>query len=155
MISITLITVGNKMPAWVNEGFNDYKKRLKDVKFNLVEIPLLSRHKGAEVNKLIAKETRQIEENIPKNAYLIALDLNGTQFSSENLACKLSELNLNHSHLCFIIGGPEGIANSLLTKASLKWSLSKLTMPHTIARLCFIEAIYRAYTILQNHPYHK
>ncbi|AHE66665.1 23S rRNA (pseudouridine(1915)-N(3))-methyltransferase RlmH [Legionella oakridgensis] len=156
MLKITLITLGNKMPSWVNEAVGDYKKRLQDgIALTLVEIPLLRRGKSADLARILEKEATLMTTAIPQGARLIALDMTGESFSSEQLAHKIEQLQHINSHLCFLIGGPEGLCRKLLARCDERWSLSTLTLPHPLVRIVFIEAIYRAWSILQNHPYHK
>lgn len=156
MFKITLIALGDKMPAWVEAAVSDYQKRLKDsLHFNLLEIPLIRRGKSADLARILEKENRLIKAALPKEAYYIALDIEGHEFSSHQLADKLAKLQHINHHLCFLIGGPEGLSQALLQDCQERWSLSKLTLPHALARVVFIEALYRGYSILQGHPYHK
>ncbi|WP_133127081.1 23S rRNA (pseudouridine(1915)-N(3))-methyltransferase RlmH [Legionella nagasakiensis] len=156
MLKITLITLGNKMPSWVNEAVSDYKKRLQDgIALTLIEIPLLRRGKSADLTRILEKEATLMAAAIPQGARIIALDMTGESFSSEQLARKLEQLQHINSHLCFLIGGPEGLSRELVARCDECWSLSKLTLPHPLVRIIFIEAIYRAWSILKNHPYHK
>ncbi|WP_133129808.1 23S rRNA (pseudouridine(1915)-N(3))-methyltransferase RlmH [Legionella yabuuchiae] len=156
MLKITLITIGSKMPRWVDEAVNEFSKRLQDgVTLSLIELPLQKRGKSADLPRILEKEKLAIEAAIPTSARLIALDIQGELFTSEQLAKKIEQLQHINSHLCFLIGGPEGLPNELIAKSAERWSLSRLTLPHTLARIVFLEAIYRAWSILQNHPYHK
>lgn len=156
MFKITLITVGNKMPDWVNAAVYEFSKRLQDgISLNLIEIPMTRRGKSADLPRILEKEKKAIQNAIPPSARLIALDVGGEMFSSEQLAIKLEHLQQVNSHICFLIGGPEGLASELVAISAERWSLSKLTLPHTLARIVFLEAIYRAWSILNNHPYHK
>lgn len=144
------------MPNWVNEAVQEFSKRLQDgVSVSFTEIPLLKRGKGTDLARILEKEMALMTAAIPNNSRLIALDVLGDTFSSEGLAKHLEQLQQVSSHLCFLIGGPEGLAKPLLERCQERWSLSKLTLPHTIARIVVIEALYRAWTILHNHPYHK
>jgi 23S rRNA (pseudouridine1915-N3)-methyltransferase len=156
MLKITLITLGNKMPDWVNQGTHDYAKRFNDgIQLKLIEIPLLRRSKSSDLKRILEKETLLIQETLPHNARIIALEIEGTSFSSEELALKLSQLQQITSHLCLIIGGPEGLSQEILQLCDERWSLSKLTLPHPLVRIILLETLYRAWSILNNHPYHK
>ena len=144
------------MPSWVNEGVQEYTKRLQDgVLLNLIEIPLLRRGKTHDISRIREKEMERMRANIPAGAYLIALDAGGKSFTSEELAKKMANLQHINSHLCFLVGGPEGLSKEMIGLCQERWSLSKLTLPHPLVRVVFIEAIYRAWSILNNHPYHK
>jgi 23S rRNA (pseudouridine1915-N3)-methyltransferase len=156
MLEITLIAMGNKMPAWVTEASNEFTKRLREAfKLHLIEIPLLKRGHTHELARILDKEAARLHAAIPPHAYLISLDLGGTMFSSETLAQHLSHVQHITSHLCFVIGGPEGLPQSCLRESRERWSLSSLTLPHPLARVVLLEALYRAWSIMNNHPYHK
>jgi 23S rRNA (pseudouridine1915-N3)-methyltransferase len=156
MLKITLVTMGNKMPTWVDEAVKDYKKRLKDdISLTLIEIPLIRRGKGSDLSRIMEKERSLMSEAIPNNSRIIALDITGESFSSEALAEKIAHLQHISSHLCFLIGGPEGLSTDLIARSHERWSLSKLTLPHTLVRITLVEALYRAWSIIHNHPYHK
>ena len=92
---------------------------------------------------------------IPNGARIIALDLAGESFTSEQLSVKIERLQQITSHLCFLIGGPEGLSLEILARSNERWSLSMLTLPHTLVRITLVEALYRAWSILHHHPYHK
>ncbi|HDV5711931.1 TPA: 23S rRNA (pseudouridine(1915)-N(3))-methyltransferase RlmH [Legionella pneumophila] len=147
MLKITIITLGNKMPDWVNSGVNEYAKRFHDgIQIKLIEIPLLRRNKSSDLARILEKESALIKD---------ALHMLGKSFSSEELALKLTQLQQISSHLCFIIGGPEGLSNEILSLCDERWSLSKLTLPHPLVRIILLESLYRAWSIINNHPYHK
>lgn len=144
------------MPSWVNAAVAEFQKRLQEFsEFKLIEIPLIQRSNPHETTKILTKEHDQLLKAIPQGSYIIALDKNGKTFSSENLATKLSQLQLQTSHICFLIGGPEGFIPETLKIANEQWSLSTLTLPHMLARIVLVEAIYRGFSIIVNHPYHK
>ena len=156
MLKITVLAFGNKMPGWVSEAVQEYSKRLYDgIALQLIELSLLKRSKSTDLNRTMDKEMALMSAAIPNNARLIALDIQGETFTSEQLATKLEQVQHLSSHLCFLIGGPEGLSRALMERCHERWSLSKLTLPHTIARIVLLEAIYRAWSILHNHPYHK
>lgn len=156
MLKITLVAMGNKMPSWVNEACQEFSKRLQDgVNVQLIEIPLFKRGKSADLSRILDKELTLMRTAIPSNARLIALDKGGETFSSEALASKLQHVQHVSSHVCFLIGGPEGLAEALLAQSHERWSLSTLTLPHALARIVLLETLYRAWSILHNHPYHK
>ncbi|STX51306.1 rRNA large subunit methyltransferase [Legionella busanensis] len=156
MFKITIISCGNKMPAWIEQGFNEYSKRLKEyVKLNLIEIPLIKRTKTSDLKRILEKESLLIDAVIPDAARIIALEIGGKTFSSEKLALKFEALQQITSHVCFIIGGPEGLTPHTLARSQEQWSLSSLTLPHPLVRIVLLEAIYRAWSIIYNHPYHK
>ncbi|MGL5741230.1 MAG: 23S rRNA (pseudouridine(1915)-N(3))-methyltransferase RlmH [Legionella sp.] len=156
MLKITIITLGNKMPDWVMQGSNDYAKRFNDgIQLKIIEIPLIRRSKSSDLVRILEKEYALIKEAMPANARIIALAIEGKSFSSEELAGKISKLQQTTSHLCFVIGGPEGLSQEILKQCDERWSLSKLTLPHPLVRIMLLETLYRAWSIINNHPYHK
>lgn len=155
-MKISIVAVGTRMPAWVNEGVSDYKTRFtKDWVIELKEIAAIKRAKHYSVETLMNKEGKALLAHIPKTAYVIALDQNGKQFTSIALASQLQQWQTLYSHLCFLIGGPDGLSGECLKATQFQWSLSLLTLPHPLVRLVLIEALYRAYSILNHHPYHR
>ncbi len=156
MLKVTVITLGNKMPAWVVQGSQEYAKRLNDgIQLKIIEIPLIRRSKSSDLSKILEKESVLIQEALPHNSRIIALDIEGKSFSSEELAIKISQLQHTDSHLCFLIGGPEGLSQETLNRCDERWSLSKLTLPHPLVRIILLETLYRAWSIIHHHPYHK
>ncbi|KTC69333.1 rRNA large subunit methyltransferase [Legionella birminghamensis] len=156
MFKITIIACGNKMPSWVNEGVKEYAKRLKEAtSLNLVEIPLGKRSRPSDLARMMEKEAESILSAIPSSSHVIALAIDGKQYSSETLAAKIENLQMVNSHVCFIIGGPEGLSAQVLERANEHWSLSLLTLPHPLVRIILLESLYRAWSIINNHPYHK
>lgn len=144
------------MPAWVQQGYAEYEKRLpKELKPQLFELPLASRSKTTNAIKTKAQEGADIIAALPKGGHVVALDVCGKPIGTESLANKLEQWQMNTKHLSFLIGGPDGLSAECLSRADEKWSLSALTMPHPLVRIVLIEQLYRAWTILQNHPYHK
>lgn len=153
-MKITLISIGSKMPAWVQTGFEEYQKRLQsDWPLNLVEIPLAKRQKNSDNLALIKKEGEKMLAAIPKNSFVITLEIGGKRLSTEALAKAIT--SWQSAQLCFLIGGPEGLASDVLKRSDAKISLSDLTLPHPLVRIVLAEQLYRALTITQGHPYHK
>lgn len=144
------------MPRWVDDAVSEFSKRLQEsAQLNLIEIPLCRRSKSTDLARILDKEKAAMRSAIPNGSRLIALDVLGESFNSEGLALKVARLQQVSSHWCFLMGGPEGILPDLLAQCDERWSLSTLTLPHTLARIVLLEALYRAYSILNHHPYHK
>lgn len=144
------------MPAWVQEGYKEFYKRLPtDLAPKLVELPLAARHKNADLNKVKEQEGQAILGAIPASYKKVMLDVQGKAWSTEQLAQQLEHWRMEGSDISFVIGGPDGLSGPCLAAADQKWSLSNLTLPHPLVRIVFIEQLYRAWTITQNHPYHK
>lgn len=155
-MKVTLITLGNKMPDWANEAKDEFAKRLQEhIQLHCIEIPLQKRNKTSDLTRILEKEEQLLRDNIPLGSRCIALDKSGKSFNSESLALHVEKLQQNHPHLTFIIGGPEGLQPNFLNDCDEKWSLSGLTFPHALARVILLEALYRSWSILQHHPYHK
>lgn len=153
---IKLITVGTKMPQWVDIGFKEYAKRLPtEFKLELVEIPLGHRGKGADIQRAIAKESSQMLAAIDNRDYVVALDVTGKAWSTEQLSEQVSQWQMLGSNMALLVGGPDGLSSDCLQRAQQRWSLSKLTFPHPLVRVVIAEQLYRAWTLLNNHPYHR
>ena len=151
---IKLIAIGNKMPSWVNAGFAEYAKRLPtDYQLQLIEIPSQKRTKSSVVDQVLQLEGEKLLA--AATTPLIALDRQGKTFSTEQLAKQLQTWHDNSENPSLLIGGPEGLAPSCLKRASTVWSLSALTFPHPLVRIILAEQIYRAWSILSHHPYHR
>jgi 23S rRNA (pseudouridine1915-N3)-methyltransferase len=156
MMQLHFIAVGNRMPAWVQQGYVEFARRMPpECKFNLVEIAPEKRTKGSDYKKIIAKEGERILAAMPKGAQVLALDVKGRQWSTEELAQQLDDWMLSGQDVAFLIGGPEGLADSCKRYADGLWSLSRLTLPHPLVRVLLAEQLYRAWTILKHHPYHR
>ena len=153
---IKLITVGTKMPSWVEEGYAEYQKRFpKEISLQLQELSLGHRGKGADLSRAIQKEGDLMLSAIAPKDRVIALDVKGKPWSTEQLAEQLSSWQMEGGDVSLLVGGPDGLDNRCLARADRKWSLSPLTLPHPFVRVILAEQLYRAWTILKGHPYHK
>ena len=151
-----LISVGERMPTWVADGFAEYRKRLShDLPFELVEIPLGARGKGRDCARAIADEGVAVLAALPKDNHVVALDGRGKPWSSEQLSQELARWRMGGRDLSILIGGPDGHAADVLARADQHWSLGPLTLPHMLVRLVVVEQLYRATTMLAGHPYHR
>ena len=155
-MKIHLIAVGSKMPSWVEAGVAEYQKRLSsDFSLFITEIPLANRSKNSPLAPAMQKEAKRLMEACGKNDYIVALDVKGQTLSTANLAGKFNRIRQGGQNISFLIGGPDGLTNACLESADARWSLSALTLPHSIVRVVLVEQIYRAWSILNNHPYHR
>ena len=151
-----LIAVGERMPAWVAEGFGEYRKRLAhDLPLELIELKPGLRGKGRDDSRAMADEGAAILAALPRDTHVVALDGRGKTWSSEELATQLAAWRMSGRDLAFLIGGPDGHAAEVLTRADQRWSLGPLTLPHMLVRLVLAEQLYRATTLLVGHPYHR
>lgn len=148
--------MGKRMPSWIEQGYHEYAKRLPhDFRLELAEIDLNKRGKNADTKRLFEREGNQMLQAIPNGDYVIALDVLGKSWQTPQLAKLLQQKHATSVNISLLIGGPEGLAPTCLARANLKWSLSELTFPHPLVRVIIAEQIYRAWSITQNHPYHR
>ncbi|MDX1657138.1 MAG: 23S rRNA (pseudouridine(1915)-N(3))-methyltransferase RlmH [Candidatus Competibacteraceae bacterium] len=153
---IHLIAVGNRMPRWVQQGYADYAARLpRECILNLVEIPPGRRGKNADTARILREEGGRILQGIPGDCRVIALEVRGRAWSTEELAGRLDGWLMSGRDLALLVGGPEGLDDSARARADTLWSLSPLTLPHPLVRVIVAEQLYRAWSILTNHPYHR
>lgn len=151
-----LIAVGNRMPGWVEQGYAEYAKRLPaDCALQLHEIAPGKRTKGADLERARREEGDKMLAALPKGAYVVALEVGGKDWSTEDLAQRLAEWRQLGRDVALLVGGPEGLADSCRARADVQWSLSRLTLPHPLVRIVLAEQIYRAWSITQGHPYHR
>ncbi|MDX1795604.1 MAG: 23S rRNA (pseudouridine(1915)-N(3))-methyltransferase RlmH [Hydrogenovibrio sp.] len=140
----------------MQEGYQEYAKRLpKACALKLVEIPMATRGKSGSVSQYKAEEAKRILAAVPKGAKLIVLDEHGQQTTTLAFSQKLDEWLSSGQDVALVVGGPDGLAADLIAQAEWKWGLSKLTLPHPLVRTLVAEQIYRAWSVLQNHPYHR
>lgn len=155
-MKLRLIAVGTRMPGWVNEAFECYKKRLpSEYKFELMCILPSKRSKNSYIASLKAEEEKKILAAIPKHSQVIALDERGKLWNTKQLAEALQQWQLHSADISFLIGGADGLSANCLAAASHLWSLSPLTLPHPLVRVIVVEQLYRAWSLLNNHPYHR
>ena len=155
-MKLNLIAVGTKMPDWVETGFKEYQKRLpREWKLTCTEIALGNRGKSSSAENAMRQEGELILAQTPKSAHVVALEVLGKSLSTPELSERMMSWQMQGKDLCIIIGGPNGLAKTCLDRADEKLSLSNLTLPHPLVRIVLAEQLYRAWTILQNHPYHK
>jgi 23S rRNA (pseudouridine1915-N3)-methyltransferase len=144
------------MPAWVDQAVQDYGVRMpRELKLQWREIPLARRGKDNNTEALCRREGEQILKAIPAGDQVIALDVRGTSWSTEQLAKKLGDWQMSGDNYSLLIGGPDGLSPQCLARATQRWSLSNLTLPHPLVRVLLAEQLYRAWTITVNHPYHR
>lgn len=146
-MKVTVLAVGHRMPAWIQEGFTEYAKRMPpEVRVELVEL---------KPGKSKADEGKAIVDAVPKGATLIALDERGKAVTTQGLSVMLSEWMRDATQPCLAIGGADGLSDEVKERASKLISLSALTLPHQLVRVVVAEQLYRAWSILARHPYHR
>jgi 23S rRNA (pseudouridine1915-N3)-methyltransferase len=155
-VKINLIAIGNKMPGWVDVASDDFIKRLPaEIKINTILLPLIKRGKNPDIPRIVRDESLKLLSAVPKGSLLVVLDVLGKSVTTMKLSSMLETWLQNGQDVSIIIGGPDGVSDDLLSQASQKISLSALTFPHTLVRVVLLEQIYRSWSILNNHPYHR
>ncbi len=153
---ISILAIGTKMPGWVYQGVEEYHKRMpRELGVEWRELPLAQRGKSANAAQLMEKEGEALLKAIPDGDRVIALDVLGKSLSTPQLAQRLSDWQMSGDNFSLLIGGPDGLSQSCLARAEMRWSLSALTLPHPLVRVILAEQLYRAWTITVNHPYHR
>ena len=152
-MQISVYAVGRKMPAWVQQASNDYVKRMpRRWQFVVREFP---QAQGDTSDIIMAKEADLVLDAIADKAHVIALDNRGKSWSTEQVATQLSSWQELGKSLIFLIGGADGLHPRCRERADQMWSLSPLTYPHPLVRVVLVEQLYRAQSLLDNHPYHR
>ena len=153
---ILLLAAGTRQPEWVNAGFESYAVRMpRECRLILMEIPLSVKRRNNEVGKAITEEGQRMLAAVPADTDLTALDVRGKPMNTEQLAKQLQRWSQAGRNLTFMIGGPDGLSEECIVRARFRWSLSPLTLPHGMVRIIVAEQLYRAWTLLAGHPYHR
>jgi 23S rRNA (pseudouridine1915-N3)-methyltransferase len=155
-MKIAVISASSKQPDWIRAGFEDYARRFGGrISLSLTEVPLPKRTRTAVVSRLIETEGERMLAAVPDGARVIALDERGSSLGTVDLAGRLQGWLDASAPLALLVGGPDGLAPACLARADERWSLSPLTLPHGLVRVIVAEALYRAWSVLQGHPYHR
>lgn len=153
---IHVIAVGERMPAWVEAGFDEYARRLpRSFRLTLMAVPAGRRTQGVDIDRLVRAEGERLMAATPGGAHVIALERTGRHLDTEALAHALQACMTRGVNLAFWIGGPEGLSPECLSGARERWSLSALTLAHPLVRVVLAEQLYRAWSIIQRLPYHR
>lgn len=153
---IRLQVVGDRQPSWVDTAFDSYVQRLpRQWQFRLDSVSTAQRNKGMAAEVAKDAEGKKILAKIRPAEFVVVLDEHGTELSSKELAGLLDEWQTVGQDLVFVIGGPDGVSAECLRRGNLRWSLSRLTLPHGLARVVFAEQLYRAWSLTTGHPYHR
>jgi 23S rRNA (pseudouridine1915-N3)-methyltransferase len=155
-VKARLLAVGEQMPAWVQQGLGEYTRRLSHwLPLELVEITPGMRGKGRDPARALAEEGRRLLDALPGASRAVLLDARGRSYSSEALAERLQFWRMQGQDLAFLVGGPEGFDAAVAARADERWSLGPMTLPHPLVRIVVAEQLYRAASMLANHPYHR
>ena len=149
-----VVAIGHRMPAWVDSGFAEYAGRMpREARIELAALKPAPR--GGPVKRVLEAEGERILSALPAGCVKVALDERGTLVDTMALARRMARWRESGRNVAFIVGGADGLAESVKTSADFVWSLSPLTLPHGLARVVLAEQLYRAHSILHNHPYHR
>ncbi len=155
-MKIAVIAVGGRMPGWVNEGFQEYAKRMpSEAVVELIQIKPEKRGKGEPADTVLAAEAKRIDAPLRKFRPALVLDERGELWNTNRIAIFLRDAMANAMHPAFVIGGADGLDESIKKGADYRVALSKMTLPHGLVRVMLAEQLYRGISILQHHPYHR
>jgi len=155
-MKLVILAVGHKMPDWITNGFDEYAKRMPPkLRIELKEIKPEQRSSGRNAESVMAAEKQRIEAALPKNARVVALDERGRDWTTMQLANALPGWQQDGRDVAFVIGGADGLDPAVKSRAELMLRISSLTLPHGMVRVLLAEQLYRAWSITQNHPYHR
>jgi 23S rRNA (pseudouridine1915-N3)-methyltransferase len=155
-LKLVILAVGHKMPDWITSGFEEYAKRMPpELRIELKELKPEQRSSSRNAESVMAAEKQRIEAALPKNARIIALDERGRDWTTMQLAQALPNWQQDGRDVAFIIGGADGLDPEIKSRAEIMLRISSLTLPHGMVRVLLAEQLYRAWSITQNHPYHR
>jgi 23S rRNA (pseudouridine1915-N3)-methyltransferase len=155
-VQLLIVAVGHKMPAWIETGFTEYAKRMPpELRIVLKEVKPVERSGSKTAATAMALERERIEAVLPKNVRIVALDERGKDLTSVGLSQQLQAWQLDGGDTALLIGGADGLDPALKARADALIRISSMTLPHGIVRVMLAEQLYRAWSITQNHPYHR
>lgn len=155
-MQIHVVAVGTRMPAWVNAAYREYAKRLPaQFRLHLREVAPGRRGKNADIARVLRDEGARLLAAVPRGCRIVALEPNGRQIDTPGLAAELTAHRTRGEDLALLIGGPEGLAPECRMRAAAVWSLSALTFAHPVVRVVLAEQLYRVWSMISNHPYHR
>jgi 23S rRNA (pseudouridine1915-N3)-methyltransferase len=155
-MQLIVAAVGHKMPAWIEAGFQEYAKRMPpECRLVLKEIKPIERSSGKNAETVMAQERTRIEAALPKGGRVVALDEHGVHMTTVQLSQQLSTWQQQGGDVSFVIGGADGLDAEFKKNADMLVRLSSMTLPHGLIRVILAEQLYRAWSILRNHPYHR
>jgi 23S rRNA (pseudouridine1915-N3)-methyltransferase len=156
-VKLAILAVGHRMPAWVDAAFDEYAKRMpREMPLQLKELKPAQRSSATgDIARWMQAEAERIEAAVPQGALRVVLDEHGRSFPTRTLADHLKRWRNDGRDIAFIVGGADGLADTVKARADLLWSLSPLTLPHGLVRVVLAEQLYRASSLLAGHPYHR
>ena len=155
-MKLLILAVGNKMPSWITEGFNEYAKRMpREASITLIEIKPEARNSGKTAAQIMEAEATRIRAALPAGAFCIALDEHGAPPTTKQLTQQMKDWMQQGRDVAFVIGGADGLHESIKHQAQHLMALSAFTLPHGMVRVILAEQLYRAHSLMHNHPYHR
>lgn len=155
-MKLIILAVGHKMPSWITDGFKEYSKRMpREAKIELLEIKPEPRTTGKSIVQIMEAEAQRIQAALPKDVLRIALDERGAHWSTKELTRHMQDWLSGGRDVAFIIGGADGLHESVRGSAHHLLALSAMVLPHGMVRVLLAEQLYRAHSLLHNHPYHR
>lgn len=155
-MKLFVVAVGHRMPAWVTAGFDEFARRMpRELPLQLIEVKAEPRNSGKTVEAMMAAEAARIEAVLPPRCRRVILDERGADLDTRALAARLEAWQAGGDDVALIVGGPDGLLPALKASAAEALRLSSLTLPHALVRPLLAEALYRAWSVLRNHPYHR
>jgi 23S rRNA (pseudouridine1915-N3)-methyltransferase len=156
MLRLSLLTASNRQPDWVDAGAADYAKRVRGrCTLEIKTVPLARRTHRTPIERAIVEEGERLLAAVPAGAHVVALCEEGKPWSTKDLAAKLEGWMRLGAPVAFLVGGPDGLCPACIARANERWSLSRLTLPHGLVKIVVAEALYRAWSVLERHPYHR
>lgn len=155
-MKLLILAVGHKMPSWITDGFNEYTKRMpREAKIELIEIKPEPRTTGKTVAQIMEAEAQRIQTALPKDVLRIVLDERGKHWTTRQLTDQMTTWLSGGRDVAFIIGGADGLHETIRASANQLLALSAMVLPHGMVRVLLAEQLYRAHSLLNNHPYHR
>ena len=155
-MKLFILAIGHKMPSWITDGFNEYTKRMpREAKIELIEIKPEPRTTGKSVPQIMEAEAQRIRAAMPNDVLRIVLDERGTHLTTKQLTQQMKDWLGGGRDVAFIIGGADGLHESIRSSANQLLALSAMVLPHGMVRVLLAEQLYRAHSLLHNHPYHR
>jgi 23S rRNA (pseudouridine1915-N3)-methyltransferase len=156
MLRLSLITASNRQPDWVDQGADEYARRVRGrCTLEIKTVPLARRTASMPPARAVADEGERLLAQVPAGAHVVALLENGKPWSTKELAAKLEAWMQRGAPVALLVGGPDGLSTACVARANERWSMSNLTLPHGLVRVIVAEALYRAWSVLENQPYHR
>lgn len=155
-MQLNLVCVGERMPSWVTTGYDEYARRLpRECALALREIAPGKRTRHCDIQRIVADEGQRMLAAVGGDAHIVTLDVAGKSWSTRELADALARWQRDGRDIALLVGGPDGLSEACRQRAAESWSLSRMTFPHPLVRVIVAEQLYRAWTLLNHHPYHR